>query len=651
MSGPAALLPLTRSQHLIWTGQQLQPDEPLYNMVLSFAIDGPVDPTVFAAAFDRLVQHADALRITFEEHDGVPRQRVNDRLHARLEHVDLSRNDDVDNALDEWQRARARKLLDPSECLFDACLVRLSATRWVWYFNQHHLTTDAWSTSVLFKHLSTLYEAQCRNAMDDVEPLPAFTAYVRKEQAARDSKSAERALAYWTKRLAEPGAPSSFYRATPTERSGRTRRVPCAFGAERTQKMTALTAEPAFRAITPELARAQCFATVYFAWLHRLSGERQLSIGMPTHNRSAATFRRTAGMFIEVFPLKVTVDDDESFASLYEKVATATRDLLINAPSGSTSFEHQRNFDVVLNSITARYGHFAGMPMRSTWVHADHGDRNHLVRIQVEDFDQSDALRVFFDVHDDVFNDHDVYRAERDFLTLFDAMLRDPEQRLQRVSLLDHDATAHKLALGASRANNEPPSYTVLDMIDAVAARSPDQVAIRGLGTTVTYRQLTGASATLAKQLVESGVTPGSRVVIALPRSARAVAAILACLRAGAAYVPLDLAYPRERLALMIDDADPTLIVHEGEAAPAGTSRDVATLSLNALPDANEDDAGASVATLDDLAYIIYTSGSTGTPKGRTDCASISGELRALGGRPLPRRSAEGLAAVFVNGV
>ncbi|MEO1575210.1 MAG: condensation domain-containing protein, partial [Pseudomonadota bacterium] len=377
MPGVGVPYPLTRSQQLIWTGQQLQPGEPLYNMALSFAFRGPLDLPAFQRAFERLVQHADALRITFDERDGVPRQRVNETVEHQLDVVDLSTAGDPDDALDTWQRARAQIQFDPAVCLFDACVVLLGPDRWSWYFNQHHLTTDAWSTSVLYRHLSALYAAELEGRMDELEALPSFLTYVEKEQAAHGKPGAERAQKYWSERLRTPAAPSSFYRPVPAQRSGRTRRVPCPFGAERTARLDTLTADAPFRAFTADLSRVQAFATVYFAWLHRLSGERHLAIGTPTHNRSAATARRTPGMFIEVFPLKVSVDDDETFVSLYEKVAKATRELLVNGTSGSASHEHQRAFDVVLNSITARYGDFAGLPVTSTWVHADHGDRNH----------------------------------------------------------------------------------------------------------------------------------------------------------------------------------------------------------------------------------------------------------------------------------
>ncbi|MEM6640922.1 MAG: condensation domain-containing protein, partial [Pseudomonadota bacterium] len=608
--------PLTRSQHLIWTGQQLQPDEPLYNMAMTFVMEGPLNIEAFESAFARLVRDADALRITIRERNGVPHQTVNESIAHTLDVIDLSDDAEPDDALHRWQTNRAQGRFDTTVCLIDAALVILDQTRFAWFLNQHHLTTDAWSTAVLFQHLSTLYAAAISGALDEVAPLPSFLDYVEKEQRARESKAAERAATFWKETLVTQSAPSSFYRSIPAHRAGRTQRVACVFGPARTAALATLTADAPFAAITADLARVQAFATVYFAWLHRLSGEHHLAIGTPTHNRSAAIDKRTPGMYIEVFPLKVTVDDHDSFVSLYRKVGVATRQLLLNAPPGATNFEHQRAFDVVLNSITARYGDFAGMPMQSTWVHADHGDRNHLVRLQVEDFDESDELRLFFDVHEDVFDEHDAERAQRDFLTLFDAMLAAPDQSIQRVSLLDHDATIHKLALGAAPVQDAPPEDTVIDRIDAVAKRSPDDLAVRDGAIDVSHGELYRVSVGLSQKLAARGVTRGDRVVIALPRSARAVVAMLAVQRLGAAYVPIDLAYPAERIALMVSDANPTLVLHEGDARPAGVDDALPTMRLNVLDNFETTSSPVCSPDPDDIAYIIYTSGSTGRPKG-----------------------------------
>ncbi|MFK7888465.1 MAG: amino acid adenylation domain-containing protein [Gammaproteobacteria bacterium] len=614
MSQRSAPYPLTRSQQLIWTGQQLQPSEPLYNMALSFRIQGDLDTAAFERAFALLLQQADALRITFGERDGVVHQYVNDALEYTVETVDLTTADAPEIALSNWQSARAQQQFDLSRCLFDSCLIKMGQSDHVWFFNQHHLTTDAWSTAVLYRQMSQLYTAEISGTQDDVASLPAFVDYIEKEQASRHSKSAVRADTFWSEALKQPFEPSSFYRATPAERTGRTHRFACDFGAQRTRQLEQLVAAPPFAAITPELARFQYFATVYFAWLHRLGGEQHLSIGTPSHNRSAATLKRTPGMFIEVFPLQVTISDGESFTSLYKKVALATRNLLLNAPAGTTSHAHHRAYDVVLNVITAQYGDFAGHDMTSTWVHADHGDRGHLVRIQVEDFDRADALRVHLDLHEDVFVGDDVERARRDFLTLNDAMLKSPEQQIARVSLIDDAGTAHKLALGASQATTPPPERTVVELIDEQARSAPDATALFLGAQTMSYHALAACSQTLAETLEQHGVQRGDRVALALPRSRRAVIAMLAIQRLGAAYVPIDIAYPAQRIQLMLEDAEPRLVVTD-PALNIALPANVTQYALTNIPTPGDAEL-TSRATLEDIAYIIYTSGSTGRPKG-----------------------------------
>ncbi|MFK8013840.1 MAG: amino acid adenylation domain-containing protein [Gammaproteobacteria bacterium] len=606
--------PLTRSQQLIWTGQHLQPDEPLYNMALAFRLRGDFDFDTFSSAFAHLLRQSDALRITFDERDGVAHQYVNSNFDYTVELVDLSDDPSPEDALAAWQSQRAQQPFALDQCLFDSCIVRMATDDHVWFLNQHHLTTDAWSTSVLYQHMATLYELAERDALADAPALPAFTDFIEKEQRSRESKSMQRAQGYWAPRLETPFTPSSFYRPTPPTRGGRTRRVACPIGAARTRRIKDAAVSPTFRAITADLGQFQIFATAYCAWLHRLGGQREIAVGTPSHSRGSGKLKRTPGMFIEVYPLQVAIDKDETFASLYAQVAQATRELLVNAPPGASTFAHQRAYDVVLNYITAHYGPFAGRDMTSTWVHADHGDRGHLVRIQVEDFDRADAFGVFFDVNDDVFDDEDVARAQRDFLTMLDALLEQPESAVREVGLVTQSNAQRKLALGASGADGAPPQHTVVQAFDEQTVRDPRAVAIRMGSRDLSYADVQNASRNLAAQLRERGVARGDRVALALPRGPQAIVGMLATHRCGAAYVPIDIAYPADRIAAMLDNAGPRLILIDGATSVAlpDTAKTLTLAELNLSGDVVvEDDV-----TIDDVAYVIYTSGSTGQPKG-----------------------------------
>ncbi|NNF17646.1 MAG: amino acid adenylation domain-containing protein, partial [Gammaproteobacteria bacterium] len=636
------LAPLTRSQLMIWTGQKLQSDEPLYNMALAFRIHGDIDPDLFQRAFDALVARCDALRTTFVTIKDIPKQRFHEHYRYQVEYVDLSSSADVETTLQNWLKAHAQAEFDLGHCLYESTLIKIAAKEFVWFFNQHHLTTDAWSTSLIYKNVQEFYTLAKAGQLDQADYLPEYASYVEFEAAQRDTKAMRRARKFWQEQLQEPAQPSRFYRPVPRQRRGETHRIQCDIGVTRSERLKSLATEPKFRSITTDLSRFQIFATTLFAWLYRINSHRVLTLGTPSHNRGTSAHKNTVGLFIELYPLRIVVDDDETFMSLHEKVAIATRYLLMHAPPGASGFELHRAYDVILNYITASFGKFDGLAMDSEWVHADYGDRNHLLRMQVEDFDHLDEFRVFFDVNIDVFVGNERSCPGEHFVRTLDAFLDNADQRLSTVDLLSAEQHA-ELSTGFSpRKPAAPPTTTVIERFEQQVSRTPDAVAVadRDMSSeaaadgqyrsTLTYADLHHRVLGLSLRLQDRfNLCPGARVAILLPRCPGAIASILAVMRCGASYIPIDPEYPAERISFLLTDADTELVITDTSLQdklavlqgnrPGGQ---LPTLLLDGPQDQHpateveEAKNGRPDVQPDDCAYVIYTSGSTGKPKG-----------------------------------
>ncbi|HUE84488.1 MAG TPA: amino acid adenylation domain-containing protein, partial [Vicinamibacterales bacterium] len=338
-------------------------------------------------------------------------------------------------------------------------------------------------------------------------------------------------------------------------------------------------------------------------------------VGTPLHNRSTAAFRDTAGLFIELFPLRTTVDDGETFASLGSKVAAGTSELIRHVVPGASASPGARAFGAVLNYITATLGDFDGTPVSGDWIHSGYGDREHRVRLQVHDFEVAGDPVLDFDLDEAVFGEAEREWAVRHFLTLFDALVTNPQRTIESVrltSVAEEEAFAPR---GTSVA--APPPVTAL--VRAAARAAPDAIAIRVGDRHVSYADLQAASLGLAGRLQAEGVGNESVVGVCLDRSAEMVVALLAVLEAGAAFVPLDPAYPDERLAFVTRDAGVALIVTsavlERRVRSWGATPVTVGAELVARADAARVEAPADTPP-DALAYVLYTSGSTGQPKG-----------------------------------
>ncbi|MDX1647503.1 MAG: condensation domain-containing protein, partial [Longimicrobiales bacterium] len=258
---------LSRSQLMIWTGQQLDPDTPLYNMIYRFDLLGAVDPDVFRRAFQALVDRTDAMRTVFEDDDGVPAQRVLDTLVHPLQVVDLSGEASPEAALDDWVRERGRRILDLGRCTFDSALIRTGPDRYTWYLNQHHLTIDAWSGTLVFRNMADLYRRLSEGEGLAEVSYPAFGDYLDYEESIRSSKAYASAVTYWKERTEQVPARPAFYGRSSPDRVGRTERVSCRLGAERSRRLRALAETPGIRALSMHMTLFNIFATVLTAYV------------------------------------------------------------------------------------------------------------------------------------------------------------------------------------------------------------------------------------------------------------------------------------------------------------------------------------------------------------------------------------------------
>jgi amino acid adenylation domain-containing protein len=400
--------------------------------------------------------------------------------------------------------------------------------------------------------------------------------------------------------------------------SGRTMRTRIRLDVDRTAALRLRAASTPFRALTTEQSHFQLFATLLLAWLHRISGDAAVSIGTPWHNRSSAAFRETAGLFVELFPLGVMIDESETFISLAHKVAGATRTVMQHVVPGASASPGARTFGIVLNYITAQFGEFAGVPVRANWIHSGFGDPEHRVRLQVHDFDLALQPLLDFDLDELTFGTREREWAVRHFLSLFDALVQRPEQPIATVPL----TTVEEERSFAARGNIVPATESILALLESAARLHADSPAIVCGESALTYGELHEQAMRLATRLERAGAMAGAVVGVALDRSPDLMVALLAILFSGAAFVPLDPAFPEERLEFVVRDSSASIVVTNSlfEKRVRGWGVTPVVMGDVSVDSVIVDTPGGVHApghsSSESLAYILYTSGSTGVPKG-----------------------------------
>jgi len=620
---------LTRSQFLIWLGQTMNPDQPLYNMAMAFRFSGKIQVEAFCEAFETLVSGNDALRTVVLEENGVPKQHVAQDFQYETPVLDFTNRTNPDEAANKWMQKQAATVLDISIRLFDSHLIKISEDDFIWYFNQHHLMNDGWSVTVIYRTMADYYKKVIEKDTENLSPPINYSQYLDWEKSFREREELTRAKRYWSEQsLSAPRL--NFFGKSPSANLTKSERTFVDLGKERTDKLKALAQEPGIRSFTLDLSLFYIFSTVLNAFLARVCRQDRVVFGTPSHNRSKPEFRSAIGLFIEMFPLQVTVHEDDSFDSLLKKTVVESQNFLRNALPGASSVETNSAFNVVLNFIHASFGNFDDLSMQSTWIHPGHVDRGNVLRIQVHDFDGSGSMKLHFDFSTDLFE-----RSEREnsiayFIRILDAFIENRAQSLQNIPFLTatQEKQLHTLASGDRRPLKQ---HTVLEDLIEKAHEAPEAIALRLDEVTCTYSQLNKRANQLAHELIDRGVKPGDIVGVYLPRGMDLIPTLLGIWKTGAAFLPFDISIPPARVEKLIAESEAVLLISDDSISEISDGLVPVLLNLeqqreqiNTKP---EDDLPVVIKP-DSLAYVIFTSGSTGLPKGvSVSHASLSGYL------------------------
>ncbi|MEU2357163.1 amino acid adenylation domain-containing protein [Streptomyces misionensis] len=620
------LLPLTGAQAGVWFAQAVEPDSPIFRAAEYLEIHGTVDPALFERALRRMTAEADALHITFVDTEDGPRQRIGAEPDWRLRIVDVSGESDPRRAAEEWMRADLRRRIDLTGTeLFTYALFRVAPDRWFWYHAYHHILLDGVGAALLVRRVADLYTALVAGTEPEPGPFASVRTLLAEDAAYRASEEFTADRAFWRGRFADQPEPIALS-ARPL--------VPSADFVRRSAHLPADVQDALVRAAERAgTARSRIVIAATVAYLHRMTGCTDVVLGLPVTARPGPRSRRAPGMAANVVPLRVAVDDATTVAELLERTRVALRGVSAHQRYRGEDLrrdlglpnDHRRFFGPLINVVPFDYD------LRFAGSRADaHNMSLRLIEdlaISVYDRGNGTPVRVDFDIHPELYGAAEL-AAHQDRYVAFIGRLADalaePGTLLGRLGLLGADELADVLAPPAPAAAG--PAPTLAGLFERQVRRTPDAPAVRYEDTVLDYAELNRRANRLARLLIARGVGPEDRVALLLPRSAEFVVALLAVVKAGAAYVPVDPDYPAARIAYILGDAHPVCVLTDATTADAAREAGATALALDdpatldelaAAADTDPADEDRTTAlTAGHPAYVIYTSGSTGRPKG-----------------------------------
>ncbi|WP_051789640.1 non-ribosomal peptide synthetase [Streptomyces sp. NRRL S-1022] len=630
--GPGTRFPLSYAQERLWFLDQADPGSTAYVMPGGMRLRGPLDTAALGRALTEIVRRHEALRTTFPAEGGKPEQRVGPPRPVPLPVTELgtAAPQDREAAVAECCRAEAARPFDLTrDLMLRARLLRLADDDHVLLLSLHHIAADGWTLDVLQHEIGVLYDAFRHGTPHGLpEPDVQYADYAVWQRAWLDQGLLEEQLAYWRERLKDAPVlelPADLPGAA--ERTWRGASVPFTVPAGLWRQVGELAGRTG---VTPYMVLVAAFAVVLSRW----SGQRDLVIGSPVAGRSHPELERLAGFFVNTLPLRVDLFGAPSFATLLEQVRVTCTDAYTHqevpfgklvqalAPDRSQGPVPLVQVMLALRDTPAEEVALDGIEAEQLdVVLTGRSSKFDLVLDLVAARDGRLRGRVEFST--DLFTDATADAVGQAFVQVLTAATREPELPVDRLPLLspeERERVLYELS-GDGDASAADTAGCLHRLIDRTAERHPDAPAVVCGEAGLTYRDLVERANALAHVLRGLGAGPEQLVGVCLPKSADMVVALLAILKAGAGYMPLDPRYPRQRVELMVRDSGVPVVVTDAAVAASGLLDPPAggtgpRLVLTEEATGRRADPPADLAAERTLAYVIYTSGSTGVPKG-----------------------------------
>ena len=593
-----------------------------YHIPAGIKLSGHLDREALRRALDRIIARHEALRTSFAVIDGHPVQRIahEDIGFALLEH-DLRSHADAEA---ELQRLAEQEAIAPFDLehgpLIRGQLLRLADVEHVLLVTMHHIASDGWSIGVLISELSALYSAFARAEADPLPPLPIHYAdYATWQRSWLEGDAGEQQARYWKEALTGVPAllalPADHPRPAQQDFAGAMAGV--RLDAELSQRLKALSRRHGVTLYMTLLAG-------WAALLARLSGQDDVLIGSPAANRRRAELEGLIGFFVNTLAMRVDVSGSPSVAELLGRVkavalaAQENQDIpfeqVVELVQPPRSLAHTPLFQVMFvwqNTPEGRL-ELPGLtlsPIETTHVTAR-------VDLSLSLGETGEEITGGLEYATSLFEPSTIERYLGYWRQLLEGMVADEKQAVDRLPLLSAAERRKVLVDWNDTAADYPADQCIHELFEAQASRTPDAVAVVYEDRHLTYAELNARANRLAHYLLSLGGKPGDYVPIFLERSITLVVAELAVLKCGAAYVPIDPAFPAERQAFMVSDCGARVVIAaDGIALPEGltaTRVDIDEVMLGEGAISNLPVSLDSEAT----AYVMYTSGSTGQPKG-----------------------------------
>ncbi len=617
-------LALSFGQKRLWFLYELEGASPTYNMPLCFGISGDFKQQYFEQALSQIIQRHEILRYNFVSTANGPAIVIKEAKAFTCEWIDLTTDptrtpQSITQALQHFSFDLTR------DDLIKATVIKTAEQQFQVTILLHHIVADGWSIGVLFKELQDLYTAFCHQTFVKPESLAIqYSDYAQWQSNELDGANLQAFIDYWKTRLA--GCPERLTLTTDHPRpnylsyTGNTH--VCEIDSKLAEGLKALSQSTNSTLYMTLLAGFAVFLAAH-------SGQDDLVIGSPVANRDDGALEDLIGLFINTLPIRLDLSGDLTVEEFLKRVKSACVsdfnhqeipfEKIVEVLNPPRSLNHAPLYQVAfdLQTSTQQSNSFANLQIEP--IAQDNHSAKFDLSLSLED--EGQRLVAYWNYSEDLFVGERIAQFATRYASILEQMVANPKRSIREISILNATEKRHLFAQQVTTAYELLPETNVLSLIAERAKEAPDRIAITFAHDSISYGELEVRSTRFAQLLRSAGVVTEDLVALYVERSAQMIVAMLAIMKAGGAYIPIDPNFPADRIAWILEDAKPKLIVTETALAKTLNQTSVPIQILDTLIAQTSNlraDLEHSVPSLSSLntAYVIFTSGSTGRPKG-----------------------------------
>ena len=605
---------LTNPQESIWLINSFYENTNVSNICGTLLIHEKVNFDLLNKAVNQVIQENDAMRINFELKEGEPYQYVTEYSFQQFPIYSLNSKDELPELESKFVKVNF-KVLD--SCLYDFKLLKFKNGHGGVNLTIHHLISDAWSFGLITNEIIDNYSKLLKSQNMEIKDMPSYFEYAQNDQKYLGSEKYKNDKKFWENVFATcPSCVSFSQKSFPTSSTIANRK---SFSLANSAKIVAFCKNNKISVFTFLL-------TIFSIYLHRISGSPDIVIGSPILNRNGIREKNTLGLFINTLPLKVEVNDDTNFIQLAQSVYKNQFSILRHHKYPySKIVEFVRNkyhinnslYDTIISYQNARDNSNSSEIKYSTgW--AFNGSTSNNLEIHIYDMDDTGILKIFYDYRTDLFAEEEISDIHYRILHIIDQVMSNPSLALKHLEIVNKKEKQDLLYNFNNTKLDYDESKTINQLFEEQCALTPNKIAVAFGDSTLTYSELNKKANKLAYCLRNKYEIGEKKFVgILTKRSLEMAVGLLAILKAGATYVPIDPDYPQERIDYMLSDSAAELVLVDNKTEDLFNLKNSINISLDKeiysiYPDNNLKPVNNS----SDLMYVIYTSGSTGKPKG-----------------------------------